>query len=350
MYKFEFITDWETIWSDDFQTQWLNWMENSSEANIFFHPEFAKVWINTYLPIRDIKPIFCIAKDEKENIVFLPLVLWSKDWKSAFEKVIIPVGYSDYDYNFPIVKGEFNILFWNELIDLLKKEYKNDFDTIELSGIREDFILNSDINGLLKEDICPIIEIDKFDDYTSYLSKLKSGERSNIKKQELKLRGLGEFEFKIYKVDEKEIALKSLEKLLFHHTLRWPNAYKAPNYHKNLIENLLPKGFIYMAEILIDNKIVSWNINFVYKGICYFYMPVYVDNFRKFYPGKVILFLCLQDCFEKKFKAFDLLKGTEDYKKKIPTNDVGVYKINQVNNKFSTKIKKVALNVKSKIK
>jgi CelD/BcsL family acetyltransferase involved in cellulose biosynthesis len=350
MYKFEFITDWEIIWSDEFQTKWLSWLENSSEPNIFFHPEFAKVWINTYLPIRDLKPIFCIAKDEKENIVFLPLVLWSKDWKSAFEKVIVPVGYSDYDYNFPIVKGEFNSNFWEELLENLYINFKTDFNQIELSGIKENFHHDCKIENLIKDDICPIIEINKFSDFDDYLSNIKSKERSDIKRQERRLKELGKFEFKVYKEDEIKKGLDSLEHLIYHHSLRWPNAYKAPEYHKNLLENLLPKGLIHMSEILIDNKTISWNISFIYNGAYYFYMPTYVDEYRKYSPGKVNMFLCLKDCFEKNFKVFDMLKGAEDYKKKIPTKDVNVGKIIESNIKFSTKLKKVALNVKSKIK
>ena len=79
-------------------------------------------------------------------------------------------------------------------------------------------------------------------------------------------------------------------------------------------------------------------------------MPTYVDEFRKFSPGKVNMFLCLKDCFEKGFKSFDMLKGAEDYKKKIPTNDISVSRLKFTNNKFSTKLKLVALDVKSKIK
>ena len=353
MYKFEFITDWDKIWSDDFQKEWLRWFENSEEPNLFFHPEFVKVWVETYNPIRDIKPLFCIAKDKQNNTIFLPLVLWSKDWKSAFEKVIVPVGYSDYDYNFPLISLNNNINwdnYWKELFIELNNTFKNSFDSIDLVGIKESFISNKNNIECEIDDICPLIDINAFDTYDDLMMSLKSKERGDIKRQERRLREIGDFEFKIYTNNDKELALEKLSEILHHHSSKWPNAYKAPNYHKNLIEKILPTGFMHMSEILIDKKSISWIISFIYNGIYYFYMPTFVEEFRKFSPGKVHMFLCIKDCFEKEFKFFDMLKGAEDYKNKLPTIDTNVYKIKIKNDKLSTKIKKVALNVKSKIK
>ena len=353
MYKFNFITDWETIWSDDFQNQWLKWFEESEEANIFFHPEFVKVWIETYKPIRDIKPIFCIAKDTQNNTIFLPLVSWSKNWKSAFEKVIVPVGYSDYDYNFPLINGEINNInwdvFWEKLFIEIKNNFKNNFDTINLNGIKEGFISNKNNFGCEIDDICPIINIKAFDNYDKLMMSLKSKERGDIKRQEKRLREIGKFEFKVYNINEKEKAIETLSYILYHHTLKWPNAYKASNYHKNLIEKILPIGFMHMSEILIDQKSISWIISFMYKGTYYFYMPTFIEEFRKFSPGKVHMFLCIKDCFEKNFRFFDMLKGAEDYKNKLPIVNTNVYKLKIKNNTLSTKLKKVALDVKSKI-
>ena len=54
--------------------------------------------------------------------------------------------------------------------------------------------------------------------------------------------------------------------------------------------------------------------------------------------------------FEKNFRFFDMLKGAEDYKNKLPIVNTNVYKLKIKNNTLSTKLKKVALDVKSKIK
>lgn len=346
------ITDWDTIWSNDFQKEWLNWIEEAEDFNIFFHPAFVKVWVKTYLPIRDISPIFCIASDELGNKIFMPLILWKKNWKSAFEKIIIPIGYSDYDYNYPIVNGQSKAInwndFWNKLIDTLEHDFS--FDKIEITGQKEDNCPSSNNLECIVDDVCPLICVEEFENYDTFMATLKSKERSDIRRQEKRLRELGEFEYKIYDINEIEEASKSIQIMLEHHSLRWPNAYKAPNFHNNLLDSLLNQGFIHFSEIIIDGKTISWNLSFQFNGVYYFYMPTYVEKFKTYSPGKINMFLALQDCFNNKFRVFDMLKGAEDYKRKIPTKDIQVYKIKFYNTKLSTKIKRLALDVRTKIK
>ena len=348
--KFEWITDWETIWSDDFVSKWRKWMDLSDTTNIFYNPEFCKVWIDTYKDIRTIKPLFCIATDKNNNIVFFPLVIWEKDWKSAFEKVIIPVGYSDYDYNSPLIIGkdiDFD-LFWKQLIDTIFKEFKNEFDTLELTGVREKYISNN--KNWTIDDVCPIIELENFTSYNSLLESLKSKERGDINRQTRRLKEFTDYEFKVYKKNELKDAIKMLPKILYHHSLRWPNAYKAPNYHYNLLENLLPLGFVHLSEIRVNNEAISWNLSFQYKGIYYFYMPTYDEKYKKYSPGKINMFLALEDTISKGFSKFDMLKGAENYKNKLPIQENKVYKLILNNDTLLSKLKRQLLNVKSKIK
>ena len=344
MYKFEFITNWETIWSDDFQTQWLEWMENSSEPNIFFHPEFAKVWINTYLPIRDIKPIFCIAKDEKENIVFLPLVLWSKDWKSAFEKVIIPVGYSDYDYHDPIILGEINTnIFFEELLKNLKSNFSfNSFHTDDISRK-----LSYKAFKLENQEECPFIELLGFKNIDSYYTYLSKSSRKELKKNDRSLNALGLFE---YRVLNKSEALASLNELLINHSKRYPDAYKAPYYHENLIANLLEKELLHFSVLNLNNKTISWKIGFTFNKIYYSYMPVFDDSFSKYSISKLHIIYVIENLIKLKYEVYDLMRGGKNYKKTFSTNSKSVSSHRYKNNTFSTKLKSVALNVKSKIK
>ena len=113
--EYRWITTWDEIWSDAFVSQWLDWMDKSENAHVFFHPSLVKAWVNTYLPIRDIQPLFCVVSD-KNTVVFLPLVLWKKNWKNAFLNTIVPVGYSDYDYHTPILVGNSVEFEWSEFL------------------------------------------------------------------------------------------------------------------------------------------------------------------------------------------------------------------------------------------
>ena len=341
---FKWMTDWDEIWSDPFISQWNEWLEKSENAHVFFHPEFVRVWMDTYVNIRDIKPLFCVAKEGNENIIFLPLVIWKKDWKNAFEKVIIPVGYSDYDYHDPIIVGNMNLdFFWSNLIrqiDLSNLSY-NSFLTDDITS------QTNSVFNLIKSDECPFIEVENFATIDSYMSYLSKSTRKEIRKNDNNLKKLGIFEYKIL---NKKDALNNLSALLTHHNHRYPNAYKAPNFHKNLINNLIEKNLLHFSVLSLNNDIISWRIGFIYKKKYYSYMPVFDNKFAKYSVSKLHIVYIIEDLLNKDFKIYDLMRGAKSYKKSFSTNSKRVFSYVYNRNTFCTKLKMVALNVKSKIK
>lgn len=116
---------------------WYNILMQSLTSHVFFHPTVAKIWVDTYMPLRKMTPLFVWGESANGNKVFLPLVLWKRDWKGAFVHSIIPVGYSDYDYHDPLFQnepsGEELSSFWDELIALLNSYRADD---ILLNGFR----------------------------------------------------------------------------------------------------------------------------------------------------------------------------------------------------------------------
>ena len=134
-WKITWFTRWEEILNDDFFHEWNSWIENAHNPHVFYHPVMGKIWIETYLPLRNIQPLFCLA-DQGDIKIFMPLVLWRRNWKNAFLKHVVPLGYSDYDYHDPIIVGtpSQNQLdyFWSvvfHFIDTLN------IDLIDISGI-----------------------------------------------------------------------------------------------------------------------------------------------------------------------------------------------------------------------
>ncbi|QCT93959.1 GNAT family N-acetyltransferase [Caminibacter mediatlanticus TB-2] len=313
--KFEWITNWDEVWNDNFIHQWNEWMDKSKTAHVFFNPDVAKVWVDTFMPIRDIKPMFCIAKYNNTTI-FLPLILWRKNWKNAFIKSIIPLGYSDYDYHDPIIIGdEINMnLFWEKLIDNIYKNFS--YDEFFIDGIYNNNLI--DKNVFFKSDIAPYIDLRCFNTFDDFLMSLKSKARNDYKRQLKRLSEIGNIEYKVFLLEEKTEAINELNDMLYFHSKRWPNAYKAPYYHFNLINNLLDKNLLHFSTLKLNNTTISWNLSFKYKKKFYFYMPAYNEKYNKYSPGKLIMFLSLKDSIEKNFLIYDLLKGAENYKKQLP--------------------------------
>jgi CelD/BcsL family acetyltransferase involved in cellulose biosynthesis len=346
---FKWITDWDTIWSDDFLNQWLGWMEASENAHVFFHPAMVRAWVDTYMPIRDIRPMFCIVT-QGETTIFLPLVLWHKNWKNAFVRSIVPVGYADFDYHDPIVSGDTLIsweLFWNEFFKEVESTWGNDFDTIETDGIRKNSI-GSSINWQEGE-VCPYIDLSPFSSGDEFLQSLKKNLRQDTKRRVRRMEESGECKFEVFDPDELEAALKTLPDLLHHHTLRWPNAYKAPNFHENLVRALLPAGLLHFSRIILNGKTISWRIGFMYRSKYYSYMPAFDIEYNQFSPGKVHLFYCIEDAIKRDILIYDQLRGAELYKNEWTQTVDAVWTYQQTNTKPISKFKTSLIELKNAV-
>lgn len=342
--KFEWITDWDYIFSDDFEDKWNKLYKEAKNKNIFMHPALIKTWLKTYKNLRNFKPLFNVYYD-KNFIVFSPLLLWKKNWKNAFINTIIPAGYSDFDYNTPIVVGEDidNInKYWDYLIKELELKFGNLFDTIELPAIQENFKSKKFIHC----DNTYVMNLKEYINYDDFLKTFKSKERNDIKRQTKRLNDLGKLTYK--KVNGNKEGLIILEEMLYHHSLKWPNAYKAPKLHKNILINGLKNNILHFSYLKLNDEIIAWNFSFKDENTYYYYMPAFKEKYKKYSPGKVLLHQIIKEMIENKKISFDFLRGSEEYKFKYPVTEKKLYCFSKNQNNFKSKSKKLLLNLKRK--
>ena len=279
------------------------------------------------------------------------MVLWEKNWKSVFVNTIVPVGYSDFDYHDPIVVGDGPVdweLFWNELISELDVKWGEKFDTIDIDGIRKASI---GISNQWKEvEACPYIDLSKVSTIDGFLMSLKRNLRQDIKRRIRRLEENDDVKFEVFHPNELDASLKTLQELLIHHRLRWPNAYKAPNFHENLIKYLLPEGLLHFSRIMIKGKTISWRIGFIFKSRYYSYMPTFDEAYKQYSPGKVHLLYCIDDAIKRELKVYDQLRGAELYKNEWTNTVDTVHTYSGVNNKFITSVKMNLIGFKNAIR
>jgi len=334
-WEFGWFTKWEEIEDVKFQDQWYNWLKIASNSHVFFHPLIANIWIKTYLRLRNLKPFFCIAK-LNSTILFLPLVLWQKNWKNVFQKVIVPVGYSDYDYHDPIIIGDLTDqdwnLFWEQLPIQLKEQCN--FDKIEINGIR----LNCRILKI-EDNIAPFSNIGHFENSAQLLKSLSISLRGDINRQMRRLNEIGNLSYFMYNSDTLNEALTSLPEFLERHHNRWQNAYKAPDFHYNLINDGLKSGIVHFSELRLNNNPVSWHLGFVWNNRFYYYMPVIDQAYANYSPGKIHIFKLMEDAIEKKLLIFDHLRGDENYKAGWAKEQSLLYQFISINNSFHGRTK-----------
>lgn len=342
-WTFEWITDWETIWSDDFTQKWHTWLKQSWSSHVFFHPALVKAWVKTYMPLWNISPLFLIAKHD-EMIVFLPLVLWKRNWKNAFLREIIPIGHSDFDYHDPIIIGSkeqfYNAKFWSALSVELKASMGKHFDVVNIPGIREQIIETG--TNWLTDDLCPHIDISNFESIDDFLHILKKKKRLELKRRTRKLEQVAPFEFII--INELDRALETLAEMITVHSERWPNAYKAPGFHANLIRYGLESNTLHFSIIKSKNTIISWRLGFIFKDCYYSYMPSFRQEYYKFSPGSIHLSLCIEDAIKQNLKTYDQLRGNELYKNGWATHHTNLHTLKFYANHNSLPIKKYLIS------
>ena len=324
-WKIQVLRSWDEVEDPSFVEQWTDWAERSRGVHVFNHPRLLSAWTDAYRSLEQISPHYVIA--EKEGaLVFLPLVLWRRNWKNAFVRTIIPAGYSDYDYHDPLVVGDASgqllQVFWKQLLQDVIRDAELRYDMVDLRGMR----VPGKHFPWVKEETCPYADLRRYRDYEDYFGKLGKSLRKDIRKRTRMLEEHGRVDFHVYGPGELAAALDALAVFLGVHANRWPNAYKAPGFHEELLRKTLPAGIAHFSEIRIDNEPVSWELGFRYRKRAYSYMPAYLKEYANCSPGKVHLAFLIEDGFSNGVEIFDFMRGSEEYKEKWTDDEVALYR------------------------
>jgi CelD/BcsL family acetyltransferase involved in cellulose biosynthesis len=339
-WKINIYSSWNDVDDKSFILYWQEIINNAKNAHVFYHPTLIKAWTDTYRKIRDITPIYCVG--EKNDVkVFIPLIIWKRNWKNAFIRMLIPAGYSDYDYHDPIVTDKVNkkdiYLFWenlNEIIKTLGNRYQ--YDRFELNGLREYSITAT---AKKETEICPYCNFKEYYGFDDFLNKMRKSLRGDILRQQRRLIELGDLKYIVFDENNIEEALKELPDMLDNHSKRWPNSYKPPGFHDTIIREGLKNKIVHLSVIRIKNKTISWHLGFSYNKHYYYYMPSFLSSYSKYSPSKIHLAMLTKECFEKGIEVFDHLRGNENYKNGWANEYFTLYEIYKTEDNVGSKMR-----------
>lgn len=322
---------WKFEISDDFT------YEMPEGSHVFFHPALVKAWLDTYIPLRHLTPLVVRATDGS-NEAILPMVLWHKNWKNAFVKAIVPIGYSDFDYHDPLFRHspskESIKEYWQGLLNFLNESF--DFDTLTTDGVTDCMISNS--SEWQQGEICPLLRLDDIQSEADLMAFFKTSLRGDIRRQIRRLEEIGPLTFTEYSSFE-EIPTATFNEFMRQHSMRWPNAYKAPRFHENLLRNGLAAGVVHFSNLSVGETEIAWHLGFSYRGRYYYYMPAGNQDFFKYSPTKIHLFYLVRRAVEQGYKVYDHLRGEENYKSGWSNDSQFVNTITLHSNYLTTKIK-----------
>ena len=357
-WKFHWLTKWDEIWHEDFVSQWQRWLDESPSAHVFYHPALVRAWIETYLPLRDIRPCFLVA-EAPGQMVFFPLVLWRRNWKNAFQKLLIPVGYSDYDYHDPlftenVAQSDKNI-FWQEFEQALSTSSPVIYDRLLFDGIRQRSIPYSNIQTKNqrwnKIESCPWIDLSKFKKPEEFLPSLKTSLRQDLRRQQRRMAEIGVIEFKSYGTGKEREALQEVPDFLAFHSCRWPGAYKAPGFFKYLFEYGMEANILRFPVLRLNSKTIAWHLVFQFQDKIYSYMPAHNKEFEKLSPGKVLLLRIIEDAIAQGLECYDFLRGEESYKVGWTDKTETLWSFQMDGGRLSSRLKNVAVDkLKTRLK
>jgi hypothetical protein len=345
IFHIEFITDWEEIYSASFQIRWNAIVNNSINSHVFFHPSLCMSWLDTYRPIRQIEPLFCIARKERVEI-FFPLVMWKQNWKNACRKIIIPVGYSDFDYHIPVTNKDLSQEEWNSFYSVLLVSLKSgiNFDSIHINGIHTP--LHKEHWSTEKE-IAPYCNLEKYSNTEQFLQSLSTSLRGDIRRQIRRIGEQGTLEIK--QITDILEAMGELPFFLRFHSERWTGSYKAPGFHANLLKYGLQSGTVHFSVLKCSSDKISWHLGFTHNNTYYYYMPVINPLFEKYSPGKIHLLKLIEYSILNGFTVFDHLRGNENYKAGWTDSYSKLYSFKMVNNNPVSFSRELICSIKNRL-
>lgn len=308
-WTFDILSDWEEVFDEKNTDRWLRHVENAEETHVFFHPLLAKIWVKTYRPLRNISPVFVWADNGQGNTVIMPMAIWKRNWKNAFIKTIVPLGHSDYDYHDPIFlkrpSDEEYDSYWDALLNKLAAFGA---DEIAIDGM----VRTSHHREWEETEICPGLNLEEIHNADDLLKFLKPNLRMNIKRRTKRLGEMGELTLREYKSWVE--ASGFFETFMKAHSEHWPNAYKAPGFHRNILQYGLPTDIVTFSALCIGERPVAGHLGFRFRGRFYYYMTAFDRDLSKLAPASIHLFKLIEDSIGRGLKVYDHLRGDETYK------------------------------------
>lgn len=197
---------------------------------------------------------------------------------------------------------------------------------------------------------CPYISIAHFDGLEDFKTSLKRNLRQDINRRIRRAEATGTLQYKVYNTEEMNKVKAVLPQMLHFHRLRWPNAYKAPHFHENLLERGIKEGKVHFSQLSINEQGVSWRIGFVYKDTYYSYMPTIHPKYKDLSVGKIHLTYCIADAINKHLKTYDQLRGNELYKSEWTETQRPVYSFRLRHTSLTANIKRGICQIAKLIK
>lgn len=112
------------------------------------------------------------------------------------------------------------------------------------------------------------------------------------------------------------------------HQTRWqkegqPGSYASQRFtrfHEALIQKLIPSGQMGLFRVKIENEVIGCVQVLIDRNRVLCYQGGSAEYRGKLSPGVITDYLCIEECFQRGFDAYDFLAGNSHHKQKMSTH------------------------------
>ena len=294
------------------ESLWINF-EKESEHYFFQTFKWQKLWFYHMKKFKKkISNYTIVVEHDDEILLILPLCI-----KEIFVfKVLSWSGFPFSDYNAPLIKKglKFNSAIFNTIWNKILLKNKSSYNCIFFDNQPE----------FIKKTHNPLFIFLEMKRNNAYFGlnineniSINKKELINIKYQKNRLKKLGNLNFKIANnLEERKKVISFIIQKKRHQFSKTNafNIFKIDCYKIFFIKNCLGSNAS-LTYLTLNNIIIAANMGYIFKKDFYYIFPTYDDYFKRYSPGKILLYELIKYIKSKSFIYFDFTIGTEKYKK-----------------------------------
>lgn len=312
------------------QEEWNRLLVSSSSDTIFLTWEWQSLWWEFFG--RGHELLLLTARHEEELVGIAPFFYVDE---GTTLRLVGGTEISDYLDIIALSGHEREV--WSAFLAYLLEECS--WDTLDLHNLpaasptREVLLSLKERYGLKVEasleNVCPLILLPQT--WEGYLQMLDSKQRHELRRKLRKAQRETRVEW--YLVSQDVDPASEMEKFLDLHQRSSPQKDQfmdqaMQRFFKAMAKSAFEAGWLRLGFILINGLKIASLLCFDYGDSILLYNSGYdPERYRALSPGVLATAHCIEEAIQQKKKAFDFLRGSEEYKYRFGAQDTKVYRL-----------------------
>ncbi len=253
-------------------------------------------------------------------------------------KALAQIGYDVSDYLDVIVAQGREAAIYSALFDLLSSPDFPAWDSVDLYNLPAASPTNTQLKALAQargfkvdwreQVVSPVLQLPAT--WEDYLASLDKKERHEIRR---KLRRIEQVQTRWYVIDKEDEVDAAVADFIELHKKSRPDKIEFMNarmqkFFLEMARRLFLKRYLQLAFLEVEGKRAASILNFVYGNNVLVYNSGYdPEKYRHLSPGVILFVRSIQDAIAAKRRAFDFLRGDEEYKYRLGAKNTSLYEL-----------------------